>query len=79
MLKNYRYLLFIDSGVADEQSLNAMVEASRQFAAGLELELQVEKSDVWILREFLINHSNDHFHMVKRGGTVTPEIFNSMR
>lgn len=79
MLNHYRYLLFIDSGVADEESLNLMTETSRQFAASLDLQLQVEKSDCWILEEFLTNPHHEKFHMVTKGNTITAEDFQNRR
>jgi len=77
MLQNYRYLLFIDSGVVDEKTLDSMIETSRQFAAGADLELKIEKSDCWLLEQLLTNHENANLHLVARGNTVTPEIFDS--
>jgi len=77
MLNNYRYLLFIDSGVADEQAFNAMVETCGQFAAGMDLEFKVEKSDNWLLEQFLLNKPNDKFHLLPKGEVITSRIFNN--
>lgn len=70
MFSQYKYLLFIDSGVSDEESLHKLLDSSKQFAASVEMELQVEKSDVWFLQEFLIDQNNENFHIVSKGDSV---------
>lgn len=70
MLKEYRYMMFIDTGLSNTSELESLLTETKQLAAILDLEVIVEKSDSWLLEKLISEHLGCDFLYVPKGQTI---------
>jgi hypothetical protein len=72
MLRNYQYLLLIDT---DSYSMEDYTEKVREFAEKMKLELMVTKGDLWFLKKLLIGPYDENFCVIPKGQKVNLNNF----
>jgi len=75
MLNQYHFLMFIDTGVAERDELNHLLETSERFALGTDLELVVEKGDFWLLEALVQGLLEKEFIVIRKGEKVPMSVF----
>jgi hypothetical protein len=66
MLKPYRYLLFIDSGVCNETVLKELLGKALALAKNINLELQVQESDISFLKSLVHGRPSEEIMVIKK-------------
>lgn len=72
MLKQYKYLMLIDTGAYD---INKYKSQSKNFAQILNLEFIMEKGQLWFIKKILTGPYDDYFCVIEKGEKVTLEHF----
>jgi hypothetical protein len=78
MLRQYKYLMFIDTGVSEEpekQGLKNLLATSEKFASMAGLELICEKGETWLLEKLVREIVDEKFLVVSKGQTVQAADF----
>lgn len=70
MLKEYRYLMLIDTGLSDSSELDAMLSETERIAATVNLEVITEKGDTWLLESLVSEHLGCDFLHISKGQIV---------
>jgi hypothetical protein len=72
MLKNYNYLMVIDTGA---YPLADCLSKAEELAGNTGLEVVVSKGSVWLLQKLLTGPYDEDFSVIPRGGTVNSSHF----
>lgn len=72
MLKHYNYLMLIDTGA---YNLNECLTRAKELAGNINLELNVEKGDIWFLEKLLTGPYDQDFCIIPKGGVVSISHF----
>lgn len=72
MLKNYKYLMLIDTGA---YNVAEYIPKAEEIARMTSLKLVLEKGDIWFLIKLLKGPYDEDFCVVKKGEKVTVEHF----
>ncbi|MGI6449161.1 MAG: DUF1638 domain-containing protein [Desulfitobacteriia bacterium] len=78
MLHQYKYLMFIDTGVSEEpeeQDLKNLLATSEKFASMAGLELICEKGEIWLLEKLVREIVDEKFLVVSKGQAVQATDF----
>ncbi len=78
MLNEYKYLMFIDTGITNQTKLKQMLEKSQQYAAMANLELTINKGNIWLLKKLVQNQIDQNFITVKKGDKVKLDTFRNL-
>ncbi|HHV65586.1 MAG TPA: DUF1638 domain-containing protein [Peptococcaceae bacterium] len=70
MLKEYRFLLYIDSAVSGEEELKELLKRSEEFAVAAGLEFIVEEGNCSLLKKLVCGSESRDFVIVPKGGKV---------
>lgn len=72
MLKQYDYLMLIDTGAYDVEEYKSIAD---DFANKVKLQLTIEKGDLWLLKQLLIGPYDEKFCVISKGEKVTLDSF----
>ncbi|UWG97687.1 DUF1638 domain-containing protein [Dehalobacter sp. DCM] len=78
MLKEYNYLMFIDTGISDSRELCSHTAMTDKIASTFDLEVIMEKNDMWLLDELITKHNSNHFIYIPKGQEITMDHFSSV-
>lgn len=72
MLKSYKYLMLIDTEAYD---VDDYINKAKEIAHITDLELIVQKGNIWFLNKLLTGPYDDHFSIIKKGQQVNISHF----
>ncbi|UNC91351.1 DUF1638 domain-containing protein [Candidatus Contubernalis alkaliaceticus] len=72
MLKHYDYLMLIDTGA---YKVEDALPGAEEFAQKTNLQLVLEKGDIWFLKKLLTGPYDEHFCIISKGESVSIHHF----
>jgi hypothetical protein len=75
MLKEYKYLMFIDTGVSDKEDMCNLLKSSGEIASLVDLELIVDQGNLWLLEKLVKTTIDENFLVIPKGETVDTGAF----